>query len=110
MKPGIKTKWVAALRSGEYKQGTRQLLRGDGSFCCLGVLTDLAVKDGVGDWDHDYYPEASFLPQRVVKWAGLDTRSPCVAPSWGTREALWSLNDSSEHGFEELADLIEEQL
>lgn len=33
----IKEQWVAALRSGKYKQGTGYLNR-DGKFCCLGVL------------------------------------------------------------------------
>lgn len=43
-----KDKWIAALRSGEYKQGQGMLCHvGDGEtreFCCLGVLADL---DGV---------------------------------------------------------------
>lgn len=35
-------KWAAALRSGEYKQGTGRLRQGD-RFCCLGV-TDRALQ------------------------------------------------------------------
>lgn len=34
--PGL-TKWVEALRSGEYKQG-RGVLCKDNKYCCLGVL------------------------------------------------------------------------
>lgn len=37
----LKTKWLAALRSGKYKQG-RCALKEDGKFCCLGVLNDIA--------------------------------------------------------------------
>ena len=33
--------WIAALRSGKYKQG-RQLLCNEGRFCCLGVLADIS--------------------------------------------------------------------
>lgn len=33
----LKKKWVEALRSGEYKQGTGWLRKND-KFCCLGVL------------------------------------------------------------------------
>jgi len=52
MKPEIKAQWVAALRSGEYKQYRGVLTRTDDkgkpvAHCCLGVLCDLAVKAGV---------------------------------------------------------------
>ena len=30
-------KWLTALRSGEYKQGTGQLMSYDNTYCCLGV-------------------------------------------------------------------------
>jgi len=41
MTPELKTKWCAALRSGEYKQCRGRLKRANqhsASFCCLGVL------------------------------------------------------------------------
>ena len=40
MNKDIKQKWVKALRSGEYKQGSR-FLHYEDKFCCLGVLCDL---------------------------------------------------------------------
>jgi hypothetical protein len=46
MNPEIKASWVEALRSEEYKQGANALHR-NGTFCCLGVLCDLAEKAGV---------------------------------------------------------------
>lgn len=42
MNADLKAKWVAALRSGDYKQ-TEGLLFRDGAFCCLGVLCDVAA-------------------------------------------------------------------
>ena len=43
--------WIAALESGEYKQAKGKLKTYEG-FCCLGVLCDLAIKDGSGmRWD-----------------------------------------------------------
>ena len=39
-------RWLTALESGEYKQ-TRDLLRDDNGFCCLGVACDLS---GLGEW------------------------------------------------------------
>jgi hypothetical protein len=37
----IKTKWLEALRSGEYKQGQGALQTSDKTFCCLGVLCEV---------------------------------------------------------------------
>jgi len=38
----FKNKWVAALRSGEYKQGFRRLYDyDDNSYCCVGVAHSL---------------------------------------------------------------------
>ena len=38
-------KWVAALRSGKYKQGKGQLYDNlDEKYCCLGVACDLFHK------------------------------------------------------------------
>lgn len=44
----FKEKWLAALRSGKYKQGERKLKEGD-SYCCLGVacvVADRRIRDG----------------------------------------------------------------
>jgi hypothetical protein len=43
--------WVAALRSGEYKQGRNRLrledpVTGEITWCCLGVACDVAEKNG----------------------------------------------------------------
>lgn len=51
MKIEIKTKWVEALRSGDYAQAKGRLVKVDGegkkAYCCLGVLCDLASQEGV---------------------------------------------------------------
>lgn len=45
MTPELKAKWVAALRSGEYKQGQARMKRihedDTASYCCLGVLCEI---------------------------------------------------------------------
>jgi hypothetical protein len=39
MSKELRDKWVSALRSGEYAQGTGALYKADeNSYCCLGVL------------------------------------------------------------------------
>lgn len=37
----ILNEWVAALRSGKYKQGQRYLRSCNDEYCCLGVLADI---------------------------------------------------------------------
>lgn len=59
MNQEMKVKWVAALRSGKYKQGSHVLRqtgmggssdREDCLWCCLGVLCDLIEAEGQGQW------------------------------------------------------------
>lgn len=85
----LKAKWVAALRSGEYKQG-----QGDyydsamNAHCCLNVLA-LVANNGV-------------LPARrisIEKKAGDD----------GVLSTLTNMNDSGK-SFAEIADYIEANL
>lgn len=122
----VKSKWTSALRSGEYPQ-TTSCLRDDTGFCCLGVLTDLAIKDGViGPWeesgldedsvfiirdekDGNNWPEASLLPYKVMEWAGLDSRNPLVSLADGSRVPISDPNDSGVP-FEAIADMIDGQI
>lgn len=62
----LKAKWVKALRSGEYQQGQGQLCTrtndGSYSFCCLGVLEDVAGKTSrsemsINGWGYLQTPE-----------------------------------------------------
>lgn len=119
MDPIWKHKWVDALRSGEYDQGTGQL-RKDGKFCCLGVLTDLCIKEGlVNDWDEPDpggrpYSEYDVTPDKVRALTGLSTANPSVPISVGDWITLAELNDgdtvSTPRTFEEIANVIEENL
>lgn len=117
----IKEKWVAALRSGEYEQGTGALHRydnGDGNdtFCCLGVLCDLAVQEGVvvrgrgtqGRYEYGSTGERNYLPDEVQKWAGV-ARTPGVPVTDGRTQSLANKNDDGAD-FTEIADLIEKYL
>ncbi|HEY6018326.1 MAG TPA: hypothetical protein VIY48_00040 [Candidatus Paceibacterota bacterium] len=97
MVPEVKTLLLDALRSGEYQKTIRRLARldesGNMSYCCLGVLTDLAAKKGICNplvphpdldnnlgvrYEHtmeDGYKYSSiatcYLPKTVEKWSGL---------------------------------------
>lgn len=121
MNQDVKEKWVAALRGGEYTQTTGRLRDRD-SYCCLGVLCDLAVLDGAIDppvlteetcaccfpaWQYD--ESAGELPMRVQQWAGLTEGNPTVLYR-GDTETLSTLNDLRGQNFEQIADVIEDQL
>lgn len=106
MKADIKQRWVAALRSGIYKQGKSALCKSDGTFCCLGVLCDLVVPDqwgellmtsivGIKAREHN---GESFLPSSsVLDAAGLSIKQ--------ARE-LAKMNDNNE-SFAVIAEFIE---
>ena len=118
MKKKIKEQWIQALRSGEYSQ-TAGCLHSENGFCCLGVLTDLYLKEFDEDWNagdpsdevlsYHIDGEYNYLPEHVKIWAGLDSESPIIVMQDGKEDALANLNDS-ETTFEEIAQIIEEQL
>jgi hypothetical protein len=121
MNEEIKEQWVNALRSGEYTQGTGRLatIRPDHiEYCCLGVLCELAVKNGLAvksvqsnSFFRYYSPNnindsnTATLPNCVLEWAELKDRQ-----GWSTNEdSLTSLNDHGK-SFEEIAQVIEANL
>ena len=101
MNADVKQKWVAALRSGQYKQG-RGRLRQEDKYCCLGVLCDLSP---IGTWESVesgivYFGADVLTPNAVDEWACL----------YGSQIAtLATLNDEGK-SFSEIADYIEANL
>lgn len=124
MKPEIKKIWVEALNSGEYKQGQKMLCQenedGTASFCCLGVLCDLAEKqkivthrtvEGIDykrrSYGNERLDREFFLPYDVVMWAGLQENDPRVQlPESGNWDTLSAMNDEGK-SFSEIAKAIE---
>lgn len=123
MDPEIKTKWVTALRSGELHQTRGRLRRGgeeggvdaDVAYCCLGVLCEIGVADGVIDANrrplsYDGYRMkgsteevwSEMMPDPDIRqWAGLDVRA---------MDELADMNDTQGMSFAQIADYIEEHL
>ncbi len=114
MNKDIKKLWIAALRSGEYKQGMGKLRRA-GRFCCLGVLCNLHAQAhpeiaATQKTKRRYLREEEFLPHEVREWAGLDFRNPEVKqPRTGELTSLADLNDDG-YSFDQLANIIQRQL
>jgi hypothetical protein len=104
----IYDRWLEALRSGEYTQAHERLRvceidpeRGIvAGFCCLGVLEDLAVKDGGHEWDTIEGPYSSDEEPRVevLDFMGLDDDMVYH---------LVAMNDNEGKTFAEIADEIE---
>lgn len=103
MKTEIKTKWVEALRSGDYTQGKHVLRTKDNNFCCLGVLCDIVDPSG---WEmsvlNDSYHYIGTLPMAFAQ----DIDFPLVPNVEGI---LQNMNDSGVP-FSEIADWIEENI
>jgi hypothetical protein len=114
MNPEIKARWVAALRSGEYKQTTGKLRDGD-AFCCLGVLCNLHAmahpEIAANEFDSDSYLGDTALARKpVLDWAGLSHR--LGATDININGHIAALTEHNDNGatFAEIADAIEEQL
>ena len=128
MKQEIKEKWIAALRSGEYRQ-TKGRLHDANGYCCLGVLTDLCAREKGAEWEDPDDDDGAYAmngcemhpPLGVVKWAGLSTDDPYVDTpeemngEFGSCVCLTQLNDGVNYGathfssltFAQIADVIE---
>lgn len=120
--------WVSALRSGEYAQGQSHLHNEtDNAYCCLGVLSELAVKAGVipppvscpiGDdvvLSSFYGGYTEMPPPEVYEWVGVATgelhlKQPLTLNgrhvSDLTYTKLANMNDDGE-SFADIADAIE---
>lgn len=110
-------KLVAALRSGEYRQGQSVLHNNlDDSFCCLGVACDIYMKENGGRWlyNEDYYNGLEYLnqwkhlPNLVQKWLGFATPTGDYYQDDDYLSSLVELNDSGK-SFDEIADVIESE-
>jgi hypothetical protein len=99
----VATMWVAALRSGDTKQTRNRLGTMRGSRCCLGVLCDLAVKEGI---ILSFRNGEQWLPEKVARWAGINTFAQYGPPSIRQR-SLVEDNDKSKCSFAQIADIIE---
>lgn len=114
MNEKIKKQWVKALTSGKYTQGINKLRYGNQNgtkHCCLGVLTDLAVKAGVCGERVAYSDKV--LCDEVVEWAGLDGSNPeCGELSeYGfIHSSLSTLNDKELYNFKQIAEVISRDL
>lgn len=108
------TKWIAALRSGDFIQGKGHLLTDEGTYCCLGVA---CMALGRGDYldQHDDETEGLLLletlPDSLVTEMGLfdDCGTSCKKTHFpdGSEKNLANLNDKAAWTFEDIANELE---
>jgi hypothetical protein len=134
----IKARWIAALRSGQYKQGQGNLHPTPKCFCALGVLCDLYAKEHGMEWaprlihhsivddrKTEVFALTHTLPNNeviysvdvprepITEWAGLQSNPylDVVSPSGVMGGYFMSeINDRLEFSFDAIADIIEAQL
>jgi hypothetical protein len=111
----LRGKWMRALRSGKYKQGSSQLVyptdTGGYQYCCLGVLASILGAEVKGIRDHnghiDYYmvhggsKALEMLGPKMTKLSGLND---------ATQKKLATLNDDECLNFNQIADFIRDEL
>lgn len=103
----IKKEWIAALKSGKYKQGYRYLCRGEKNctYNPFGVLLDAcAVVDWVYDEEDDGWSvdnSGAMLPAHIAN--GLQIG---IEAEW----KIMDLNDMERKSFKEIASWIEKNL
>lgn len=97
-------RWLAALRSGEYRQGQgalKWIVDGVGEFCCIGVAADLIDPGG---WSKAHSERHSRL------WRGGGTFAAWEYIPWMTADMArlgLQLNDRDGLSFAEIADRME---
>ena len=115
MKAELKQRWIEALRSGKYTQGTGCLRRGslDGTMyhCCLGVLAEILDEiEGEHRWRKQ---------EKIHLWngfTGIINVSVCkrIGLNYEIQGMLTAQNDGEdEYGFcsfEKIADWIEKNV
>jgi len=101
MNKKLKTKWVKALRSGKYEQGSFALKAEDNSFCCLGVLCDVYGCEWTGAYvklKGTKEKQRSYFNDEGLKKVGLTNDQQCK---------LMHFNDQKRWSFKKIASYIE---
>lgn len=103
----FKDKWIAALRSGEYKQGKMRLYRSeDNTYCCLGVACAI---NGI---PNELLTAAGTIP---AVWDAFDNMPKTIRGHAIDNEIVAQLikmndNKTEPYSFNQIADYIEANL
>lgn len=117
MNKEIKDEWIAALRSGNYKQGRSFLRSGSNEYCCAGVLCDILIKRGDGEWKLDFesnnykYDRSSFsLTHETLERVGIHNLvQDLMCKTQEGEHSIYHMNDIMKLNFNQIADIIEKE-
>ena len=106
-------KWLAALRSGDYRQNTIGLLNNNGAFCCLGVAAEI-FKDEFTSVDRAgtttlYNGTYVLAPKYVVDALGLYDNQGLANNQYDAESYARALTVMNDNGapFAMIADIVE---
>ena len=107
MNKQIAKKWIAALRSGKYKQ-TKCALKDKDGYCCLGVLC------AISPWKYNFtrmtnapHAKNMSLPPIVVNWAGMRSSGGEYQVEGNQYSNVLTARNDEGMSFSEIAKLIE---
>lgn len=104
MNTDIIQEWIADLESGEIEQGRGALAIDDGtghrSYCCLGVLCEIAVRHGIISPAKSYNPELE-SEEHTLNYDGAASMPPAAVAKWVFGYDAWQ---RGEFTWEVLAD------
>jgi hypothetical protein len=109
MNDKLKSNWIAALRSGKYKQTAGTLKKGD-SYCCLGVLCEIdpevTFHNQIPFMGDDKIGVADLL-QSARDHYGLDREVMFDGKAVQLHDKLTELNDTRRYNFDQIASYLE---
>lgn len=112
--PELKSRWIAALRSGDYEQGQGALKTNDGAdsqHCCLGVLCELVAPEGFQEMSEYSSTMVHQFPDTRSKQECYPNKTKMreLGLTVGRMKVLTKMNDDGR-SFHRIADYIEENL
>lgn len=112
-------KWVDALRSGEFKQGSSSNYQPSvNTHCCLGVACAVAVANGAsptefsGTTRESHWAQRGGLIKPIREWLGIVEYDPPIAQDGAYAVSKISAsyaNDVLGWSFSQIADAIEKR-
>jgi len=114
MKQELKTKWIEALRSGDYAQNTSLLRNRNNEYCCLGVLCDVMKLPWERESSGNFAIRTKEYVNPNIRWFRTAALSSPMLADIGMdvedHDTLTQMNDTDGKNFNEIADWIEENL
>jgi hypothetical protein len=112
MTPELKSKWLAALRSGKYEQG-HGALNSNGKMCCLGVLCDVAGYEWLPSGDGDYLccDAGTYSIENEQERLALGLEDDIQEISYSMNDGRFGTKEEYRvYSFAEIADFLEKNL